>query len=167
MRFIAVLAALFAVASAHAQYPARPIKVVVPYAPGGLPDTITRLVGTKLGESLGQSIVVENMGGAGGISGVTEVVKAPPDGYTLLVCDVGQVAINPHVFSKLPYDPLRDLATVSLIATSELYLVAHPSVKADSLKELVARAEGNPLHRPERLAHLTQEALSRSSRRSA
>jgi len=144
VRFIAVLAALFAVASAHAQYPARPIKVVVPYAPGGLPDTITRLVGTKLGESLGQSIVVENMGGAGGISGVTEVVKAPPDGYTLLVCDVGQVAINPHVFSKLPYDPLRDLATVSLIATSELYLVAHPSVKADSLKELVALAKAQP-----------------------
>jgi tripartite-type tricarboxylate transporter receptor subunit TctC len=145
MRLLKLLA-LFAIAGAvHAQgYPTRPVKVVVPYAPGGLPDTIARLVGTKLGESLGQQIVVENVGGAGGINGVTEVVKAAPDGYTLLVADVGQIAINPHLFSKLPYAPLKDLAAVSLIGTSPLYLVAHPSVPANSLKELVALAKAQP-----------------------
>ena len=145
MRFIHLIAALVFVASAQAQtYPTRAIKIIVPYAPGGLPDTMTRLVGGKLAEPLGQPIVVENMGGAGGINGVAEVVKATPDGYTLLVADVGQVAINPHLFSKLPYQPLKDLAPVSLIGTSPLYLVAHPSVPAKSLKELVALAKNEP-----------------------
>ena len=145
MRFIHLIAALAVAASAQAQnYPARAIKIIVPYAPGGLPDTMTRLVGGKLAEPLGQAIVVENMGGAGGINGVAEVVKATPDGYTLLVADVGQVAINPHLFSKLPYQPLKDLAPVSLIGTSPLYLVAHPSVPVKSLKELVALAKKEP-----------------------
>ena len=145
MRLLKLLALLAIAGAVHAQgYPTRPVKVVVPYAPGGLPDTIARLVGTKLGESLGQQIVVENVGGAGGINGVTEVVKAAPDGYTLLVADVGQIAINPHLFSKLPYAPLKDLAAVSLIGTSPLYLVAHPSVPANSLKELVALAKAQP-----------------------
>jgi tripartite-type tricarboxylate transporter receptor subunit TctC len=145
MRFIHLVAALAFAASVQAQnYPTRAIKIIVPYAPGGLPDTMTRLVGGKLAEPLGQPIVVENMGGAGGINGVAEVVKATPDGYTLLVADVGQVAINPHLFSKLPYQPLKDLAPVSLIGTSPLYLVAHPSVPAKSLKELVALAKKEP-----------------------
>ena len=145
MHFIRLLA-LFAVACvAHAQgYPNRAIKIVVPYSAGGLPDTMTRAVTPKLGEALGQPVVVENMGGAGGISGVTEVARAQPDGYTLLVADVGQVAINPHLFAKLPYDPLKDLTPVSLIGTSPLYLVAHPSVPVNSLQELVAYAKANP-----------------------
>ena len=105
---------------------------------------MTRAVTPKLGESLGQPVVVENMGGAGGISGVTEVARSQPDGYTLLVADVGQIAINPHLFSKLPYAPLKDLAPVSLIGTSPLYLVAHPSVPVNTLKELVAYAKANP-----------------------
>jgi tripartite-type tricarboxylate transporter receptor subunit TctC len=145
MRFVSLLAGLAFAVTAFAQgYPSRPIKVVVPYAPGGLPDTIARLVGAKLSDALGQQIVVENMGGAGGISGVSEVAKAQPDGYTLLVADVGQIAINPHLFSKLPYAPLKDLAPVSMIGTSALYLVAHPSVPANSLKELVALAKAQP-----------------------
>jgi tripartite-type tricarboxylate transporter receptor subunit TctC len=145
MRFIPVIAALLVACAAHAQnYPSRSIKIIVPYAPGGLPDTMTRLVGGKLADPLGQAVVVENMGGAGGINGVAEVVKAAPDGYTLLVADVGQVAINPHLFSKLPYQPLKDLAPVSLIGTSPLYLVAHPSVPANTLKELVALAKKEP-----------------------
>ena len=127
MRFIPLFAMLVLACTGHAQYPARAIKIVVPYAAGGLPDTMTRAVTPKLGESLGQPVVVENMGGAGGISGVTEVARSQPDGYTLLVADVGQIAINPHLFSKLPYAPLKDLAPVSLIGTSPLYLVAHPS----------------------------------------
>lgn len=145
MRFILVAAALLLAIPAHAQsYPNRPIKVVVPYAPGGLPDTIARIVGAKIGAPLGQPIVVENMGGAGGISGVNEVVKAQADGYTLLVADVGQVAINPHLFSNLPYQPLKDLAPVSLIGMAPLYLVAHPSVPANSLTDLVALAKAHP-----------------------
>jgi tripartite-type tricarboxylate transporter receptor subunit TctC len=145
MRFVSLLAGLAFAATVCAQgYPNRTIKVVVPYVPGGLPDTIARLVGAKLPDALGQQIVVENMGGAGGISGVSEVAKAQPDGYTLLVADVGQIAINPHLFSKLPYAPLKDLAPVSMIGTSALYLVAHPSVPANSLKELVALAKAQP-----------------------
>jgi tripartite-type tricarboxylate transporter receptor subunit TctC len=145
MRFVSLIIGLALAASAQAQtYPSRAVKIIVPYAPGGLPDTMTRLVGTKLSDALGQPVVVENMGGAGGISGVNEVVKAQPDGYTLLVADVGQVAINPHVFSKLPYQPLKDLAPVSLIGTSPLYFVAHPSVPANSLKEVVALAKAQP-----------------------
>ena len=145
MRFVALLAGVAFAATAFAQaYPNRAIKVVVPYAPGGLPDTMARLVGLKLGEPLGQQVVVENMGGAGGISGVNEVVKAQPDGYTLLIADVGQLAINPHVFSKLPYAPLKDLAPVSLIGTSPLYLVANPTVPVNTLPELVAYAKANP-----------------------
>lgn len=144
MRFIQLLAMLVIACAAHAQYPARAIKVVVPYAPGGLPDTMTRALSGKLGDALGQPMVVENMGGAGGISGVTEVARSQPDGYTLLVADVGQIAINPHLFSKLPYAPLKDLAPVSLIGTSPLYLVAHPSVPANTLQELVAYAKANP-----------------------
>ena len=101
---------MFAALAAHAQdYPNKPIRVIVPYAAGGLPDTMARLVGAKMGEALGQQMVVENRGGAGGIVGTDEVAKAAPDGYTLLVADVGQIAINPHLFSKLPYDPLKDL----------------------------------------------------------
>jgi tripartite-type tricarboxylate transporter receptor subunit TctC len=145
MRFIPVIAALLVACASHAQnYPSRPIRIIVPYAPGGLPDTMTRLVGGKLADPLGQPIVVENMGGAGGINGVAEVVKSAPDGYTLLVADVGQIAINPHLFSKLPYQPLKDLAPVSLIGTSPLYLVAHPSVPVNNLKELVALAKKEP-----------------------
>ena len=144
MRFIPLFAMLAVACAAHAQYPARAIKIVVPYAAGGLPDTMTRAVTPKLGESLGQPVVVENMGGAGSISGVTEVARSQPDGYTLLVADVGQIAINPHLFSKLPYAPLKDLAPVSLIGTSPLYLVAHPSVPVNTLKELVAYAKANP-----------------------
>jgi tripartite-type tricarboxylate transporter receptor subunit TctC len=125
-------------------YPNRPVKIVVPYAPGGLPDTMARIVGAKLGDATGQQFVIENRGGAGGITGVTEVVKAAADGYTLLVADVGQIAINPHLFSKLPYDPIRDLAPVSLIGTSPLYLVAHPSVRAANFRELIALAKAEP-----------------------
>lgn len=139
MRFIQLLAALIFAGAVHAQgYPNRPIKVIVPYAPGGLPDTIARLVGAKIAGPLGQTLVVENLGGAGAISGVSEVVKAQPDGYTVLVADVGQIAINPHLFAKLPYAPMKDLAPVSLIGVAPLFLVAHPSVPASSVKELVA-----------------------------
>jgi tripartite-type tricarboxylate transporter receptor subunit TctC len=145
VKILKLLLLLMVAGAVQAQpYPNRPVKIVVPYAPGGLPDTIARIVGAKLGDVLGQQMVVENKGGAGGISGVTDVAKAPADGYTLLVADVGQIAINPHLFSNLPYDPLKDLAPVSLIGTSPLYLVAHPSVQANNMKELTALAKSQP-----------------------
>jgi tripartite-type tricarboxylate transporter receptor subunit TctC len=88
--------------------------------------------------------VVENRGGAGGISGTEAVAKSAPDGYTLLVADVGQVAINPHIYAKLPYDPVKDLAAVSLLGTTTLFLVAHPSVPANTFQELVALVKAQP-----------------------
>jgi len=145
MKFVAfVLSALLSFAAWSQAYPNRPVKVVVPYAAGGLPDTIARLVGQKLGESLGQQMVVENRGGAGGIVGTNEVAKAAPDGYTLLVADVTQIAVNPHLFSNLPYEPLKELTGVSLLGTSPLYLVAHPSLAANEMKELIALARSQP-----------------------
>ena len=145
MRFVAfVLSLLTAFAVCAQGYPNRPVKVVVPYAAGGLPDTMARLVGQKLGESLGQQMVVENRGGAGGIVGTNEVAKAAPDGYTLLVADVTQIAVNPHLFSNLAYDPLKELTGVSLLGTSPLYLVAHPSLGTNDMKELIALVRSQP-----------------------
>jgi tripartite-type tricarboxylate transporter receptor subunit TctC len=145
MQFVAFALSLLTAFAACAQgYPNRPVKVVVPYAAGGLPDTMARLVGQKLGESLGQQMVVENRGGAGGIVGTNEVAKAAPDGYTLLVADVTQIAVNPHLFSNLAYDPLKELTGVSLLGTSPLYLVAHPSLGANDMKELIALARSQP-----------------------
>jgi tripartite-type tricarboxylate transporter receptor subunit TctC len=145
MKFVAFVLSMLASFAASAQaFPNRPVKVVVPYAAGGLPDTIARLVGQKLGESLGQQMVVENRGSAGGIVGTNEVAKAAPDGYTLLVADVTQIAVNPHLFSSLPYDPLKELTGVSMLGTSPLYLVAHPSLAANDMKELIALVHSQP-----------------------
>jgi tripartite-type tricarboxylate transporter receptor subunit TctC len=143
MRFL-IAALLLAASAASAQdYPNRPIRVIVPYAAGGLPDTITRLIQPKMADGLGQPLVVENRGGAGGISGTEAVAKAAPDGYTLLVADVGQVAINPHIFSQLPYAQ-KDLTGVSLIGFSALFLTLHPSVPANNFKELISYIKSNP-----------------------
>ena len=126
------------------EFPTKPIKMVVPYAAGGLPDTMARLVNVYAAEYLGQQIIVENRGGAGGIAGSEAVAKSAPDGYTLLVADVGQLAINPYIFSKLPYDPDKDLTPVTLIGTSTLFLCLHPSVPANNFQELIAYIKANP-----------------------
>jgi tripartite-type tricarboxylate transporter receptor subunit TctC len=145
MQGVAFVLCWFAALSASAQgYPNRPIKVVVPYAAGGLPDTMARLVGQKMGDAMGQQMVIENRSGAGGIVGTNDVAKAAPDGYTLLVADVAQIAINPHLFSKLPYDPLKELTGISMMGTSALYLVAHASVPAANMKELIALIRSRP-----------------------
>jgi tripartite-type tricarboxylate transporter receptor subunit TctC len=144
MKVLALLLLLAAGAVQAQDWPAKPVRMIVPYAAGGLPDTMTRIVGARLSESLGQQVVVENRGGAGGISGSEAVAKSPPDGYTLLVADVGQVAINPHLYAKLPYDPVKDFAAVSLLGTTTLFLVAHPSVGVNTFAELVALAKAQP-----------------------
>jgi len=144
-RFLFLLMALACCTSAGAQdYPNKPVRVVVPYAAGGLPDTMTRIVATRLSESLKQQFVVDNRAGAGGIAACELVAKANADGYTLLVADVGQTAINPALYAKLPYDPTRDFAAVSIMGTSAQFLVAHASVPANTLSELIALAKAKP-----------------------
>jgi tripartite-type tricarboxylate transporter receptor subunit TctC len=125
-------------------FPTRPIRMVVPYAAGGLPDTMTRLAAVRFTEILGQQIVVDNRPGAGGIGACELVANATPDGYTLLIADVAQTAINPALYAKLPYDTLRDFAPVSLMGTSAQFLTANASVPANSLKELIALVKAKP-----------------------
>jgi tripartite-type tricarboxylate transporter receptor subunit TctC len=125
-------------------YPDKPVRVVVGYSPGGLPDTIARLIGQKLSERWGQQFVVENKPGANGILGAEFVANAAPDGYTLLMSDNSTHAIVPFLFAKLPYDADRDLIPVSLTARAPLFLAVHPSVKANSFQELIALIKASP-----------------------
>ena len=130
--------------SAMAQpYPAKPVRIVVPTSPGGGNDYVARLIGQKLGDRLGQQFIVDNRPGAGGTIGTALVAKAPPDGYTLLLGFVGQLAMSPHV-EKLPYDTLKDFVGVSLLASSYHVLGVHPSLPARSVKQLIALARSRP-----------------------
>ena len=133
------------VVAAHAQpYPARPVRVVVPYSAGGLPDTMARLVSQRLTESLGQQFVVDNRPGAGGIGACELVANSAADGYTLLVADSPQTAVNGALYAKLPYDTLRDFAPVSIIGTSTQFLAANASLPAADLNELISLARTKP-----------------------
>ena len=125
-------------------YPAKPIRMVVPFPPGGIADLFARVIGQKFGEVWGQPAVVENRPGAGGNIGAEIVAKAPPDGYTLVTGSIGTHAVNVSLFSKLPYDPIRDFAPVSLIMEAEGLLVVHPSVPVRTVKELIALARARP-----------------------
>ena len=135
---------IFCSAVSAQDYPNRPVRLIVPSAAGGAPDVFARVVGQRLSEAMGQQFIVENRPGAGGISASEAVAKAVPDGYTLLVPDIPQLAINPFMFSKLPYDPQKDFAPVSLIASIPLFLVVQPSAQINSVAELVAAARANP-----------------------
>ncbi len=141
---VAGVAGLVSPRAVAQDYPSRPVKMYVPYAAGGLPDVIARVVGQRLSEVLGQQFVIENKPGAGGISAMQAAAQAPADGYTLIVADVGQVSINPFLFSNLPYDPVKDYAPISLIALSPLFIVAGPQVEAKTFQELVALARARP-----------------------
>jgi len=129
---------------AQAPYPSRPIRLVIGYAPGGGNDLIARIVAAKLQEKLGQPVVVENKPGAQSIVAAEIVAKAPTDGYTLLVAPSGVLSINPAVYSKLPYDPAKDFAPVSLLAEFPLLLVVGPDQPVKSVQELVAYGRANP-----------------------
>jgi tripartite-type tricarboxylate transporter receptor subunit TctC len=122
-------------------YPSKPIRLVVPYPPGSGTDIVARLLGQKLTESWSQQVVVDNRPGAGAIIGAEAAAKAPADGYTLLMGDVGPLTINPALYAKLPYDPAKDFAPVSQVAFLPFVLVVHPSVQANSVSELVALAK--------------------------
>jgi tripartite-type tricarboxylate transporter receptor subunit TctC len=141
----AVLALSFAAAPAHAQaYPGRPIRMIVPFAAGGILDIVARAVGERLNGSLGQQVVVDNRGGAAGAIGTEIAARAAPDGYTLLTGHIGTHAINASLYPKLAYDPVRDFAPITLAAMFPLGLFVHPSVPAHSVPELVALAKSKP-----------------------
>ncbi len=137
------LAAIVTGVSAQ-QYPNKPIRMVVPFAPGGGTDLLGRTIAQKLQESVGQTVVVDNRSGGGGNIGTDMVAKSPADGYTLLLGYVGNLAINPWLFKKLPYDPIKDFSPISLTATAPNLLVTHISVAASNAKELVALAKAKP-----------------------
>ena len=138
-------ALLLAAGTCAAQtYPARPIRIVVPFPAGGIADLFARVIGQKFTEVWGQPVVVDNRPGAGGNIGAEIVSKSPPDGYTLVTGSIGTHAVNVSLFSKLPYDPIRDFAPVSLIMEAEGLLVVHPSVPVKTVKELIALARARP-----------------------
>lgn len=125
-------------------YPTRPVRLVVPFAPGGPADIAARTFGTKLGEVLGQTFVTDNRPGGGGVLGAEILARAKPDGYTLLICSTSVLVINPIVSPKLSYDPDRDFALVSLITSSPYLVLIHPGVPANNIKELIALAKAKP-----------------------
>ncbi len=125
-------------------YPLKPIKIIVPFAAGGSMDTLARLFGEKLKQAWGQPVIVDNRPGATGIIGTKLAAEAPADGYTLLMVASATMAINPSVFRKLSYDPLRDFAPIMLFVDAPILLVAHPSVRAQSVKQLIALAKARP-----------------------
>jgi tripartite-type tricarboxylate transporter receptor subunit TctC len=130
--------------NAPRSYPDRPIRIIVTFPPGGPTDIIARSVGQKLAEAWGQPVVVDNRAGAGGNIGTDLAANSAPDGYTLLLSNFGPLAISPFVYSKLPYDPVKDLAPVTLAATAWFFVVTHPAVAATSIKELIALARSKP-----------------------
>jgi len=125
-------------------YPAKPVRLLVGYPPGGFPDTMARIVAPKLSEAFGQQFIIENRPGAGGSLACEIAAKAAPDGYTLVVVDIGQSAINLALYPHLQYDTLRDFAPVSLLGTSPFFLAAHNSTGVTTWKELVALARAKP-----------------------
>jgi tripartite-type tricarboxylate transporter receptor subunit TctC len=141
-----LILALFACASANSQenYPAKPVRWIVPYAAGGFADIRARKMGVDLAKALGQPVVIENRAGAGGVVGTDAVAKAAPDGYTIGMGNLAALAVNVSLMKKLPYDPQKDLQPVVLIERSALILVAGPGLKANSVQELVAYAKANP-----------------------
>ena len=141
--FIALSLALFATFAAAQGYPARPVKIIVPFPPAGATDVVTRFLAQKLGEAWGQSVVVENRPGAGGSIGSDLAAKSPPDGYTLLMATTSTHSIGPSL-SKLPYDPIKDFAPIIHVADVPNVLVVSPALPVKDLKELIALAKSKP-----------------------
>jgi tripartite-type tricarboxylate transporter receptor subunit TctC len=141
---MAVLAIIGATNVQAQDYPTRSITLVVPFPPGGGNDAMARIVGDKLGEALGQRLVVENKGGAGGVLGTTSVARSAPDGYTLLLGHTGTLGINPYLYKNVTYDPRKDFAPVGLVARIPLVMVINPSLPATSVSEFISYAKGRP-----------------------
>jgi tripartite-type tricarboxylate transporter receptor subunit TctC len=140
-----VLASTLAAVTARADdYPSRPIKLIVPYAAGGGADSVARIVAKRVGETIGQPIVVENRGGAGSIIGTELVNKSDPDGYTLLLGQSGPISINPAVYKKIPYDPVKDFAPITKTTAYPYIMVVSPALGVKTLQEFVALARSKP-----------------------
>lgn len=144
--FAALAAATLAPPALAQAWPSKPLHIIVPYPPGGSSDIIARAISKPLSEALKQPVVVENKPGANGNTGTDFVAKSAPDGYTMVLCDVGALAITASVYSKLPFDPSKDLRGVTMLAYSPHLLVVHPSVPASNLAELVALSHKQPLN---------------------
>jgi len=146
LRIIALLVTVFSVAGpALAQpYPAKPIRMIIGFPPGGGTDIIGRIVGTRLSEVLGQQILPDNRGGASGQIAAELAAKAPPDGYTVMMAHIAAMSILPSLYPKLPYDTVRDFAPISLVAISPNIVIIHPSLPVKSIKELIALARSRP-----------------------
>jgi tripartite-type tricarboxylate transporter receptor subunit TctC len=144
-KLLLVLASLAAFAAHAQEYPARPIRIVVPFAPGGVADNSARVIAEPLSQRLGQQVLVENRPGASGNIGTSAVAQSAPDGYTLLLGFDGTMVINPHVFPKTGFDTLKDFAPVTKLGDATLILVAHPSLPAKTLQEMIRLAKTKPL----------------------
>jgi len=141
---VAVFALVCPGAQAEERYPSKPVRIVVSFSAGGPTDTVARVMGAKMAELLGQQVLVENKAGAGGNIGADVVAKAPPDGYTLLMATVSTHAINPGLYKKMPYDPVRDFAPIGQVGVTPTLLGVHPSVPATDVKSLVALVKASP-----------------------
>jgi tripartite-type tricarboxylate transporter receptor subunit TctC len=145
--FLQLTAAMLAARSLPAssqQYPARALRIIVPFPPGGPTDIVARPLAIRLSDALGQSVVIDNRGGAGGNVGADVVAKSPADGYTLLMGTVGTQAINGSLYKKMPFDPVKDFVPISQVASAPVLLVANPKVPVNSVRELIAMAKQNP-----------------------
>jgi len=142
---VVAAAGLLAFLPAQAQqFPSKPIRIVVPFAPGGTSDILARALGPGITQTWGQPVIVENRTGANGNVGADYVVKSAPDGYTMLLSDVGALAINPSVYANMPYDPVKDFSPIVMVSYSPHVLAVHPSVPVSTVQELVAYAKANP-----------------------
>ena len=135
---------MLAAAPAGAAYPDKPIRMIMPYPAGGSIDTAGRAVAQKLADTFGQQIVIDNRTGAGGVIGTETAARAVPDGYTLVIGGTGTLALSPHLHRKLSYDPVRDFSPVTMLIASPYVIVVHPSVPANSVRELIALAKAKP-----------------------
>ena len=142
--FLAGVVAALASNAAAQTYPSKPLRIIVMYGPGSTIDIMARLIAPKLHEVLGQPVIVENRAGAGGAIGMEMAAKAPPDGHTLTIGATGPSVTNPLLYPKTPFDPLRDFAYISLIATGPAVIAVHPSIPAKNVKDLVALAKARP-----------------------
>src|SRR5262245_2757999 len=142
---LSAICLLLGAAFAHAQdYPSQTVKIVVPFVAGGGVDVVARIIAPRLAEELGQSVIIENRGGAGGMLGAAAVAQAPPDGYTLLFGTGSTHGTNSNVYARLPYDPMRDFVPVVLVSTSPLLLIVPPTLPAKSVDEFIALARSRP-----------------------
>ena len=135
---------LVTAAAAAQTWPSKPIRFVSPFAPGGGADITARALGAKLSSGLGQQVLIDNRGGAGGMVGVEIAAKSPPDGYTIVIGTIGNIAINPSLYAKMAYDPIRDLAPISRVANALNVLVVHPSLPVKDVKSFIAFVKARP-----------------------